>query len=229
MYIPLTTHSAYSLQEVWPCQPNWYRAALADGLPALGLTDHRLLTGAVEFVQACRKVGIAASGSGDRLGERPLALLAMSLSGWSSLCALSSALALRSDPVATCPLDLLAANSRDLIAITGEQGDPLGDRSVRSRISSRVACTCPCRIQPKPCHYPTWAASYPCRWSFTHPVYYLTPEQATLQRTLSAIRLNLPLETSPGRSDRRQSVRISSVHTKSKGSPRLPGRPDSQR
>ena len=31
----------------------------------------------------------------------------------------------------------------------------------------------------------------------THPVYYLTPEQATLQRTLAAIRLNQPLDRLP--------------------------------
>jgi DNA polymerase III alpha subunit len=58
MYIPLTTHSAYSLQEGLAMPAELVQAALADGLPAIGLTDHRLLTGSVEFVLACRKAGI---------------------------------------------------------------------------------------------------------------------------------------------------------------------------
>ena len=98
MYIPLTTHSAYSIQEGLALPGELVQAAQADELPALGLTDHLLLTGSVEFVLACRKAGIQPLlGLEIDLESGPLALLAMNLSGWSSLCALSSALALRSD------------------------------------------------------------------------------------------------------------------------------------
>ncbi len=58
MYIHLTSHSAYSLQEGLPLPEELAEAARIDGMPALGLTDHRLLTGAVEFVTACTRAGI---------------------------------------------------------------------------------------------------------------------------------------------------------------------------
>ena len=71
-------------------------------MPALGLTDHRLLTGTVEFVHACKEAGIQPIlGLEIDLETGKLALLATSMEGWSNLCRLSSALALRDDPEAT--------------------------------------------------------------------------------------------------------------------------------
>ena len=58
MYIHLTSHSAYSLQEGLPLPAELAEAARANGMPALGLTDHRILTGAIEFVHACQQAGI---------------------------------------------------------------------------------------------------------------------------------------------------------------------------
>ena len=75
MYIHLTTHSAYSLQEGLALPAELAQAAAAAGMPALGLTDHRLLTGSVEFVDRLqRRRGAAAAGAGDRPGARRLAL-----------------------------------------------------------------------------------------------------------------------------------------------------------
>ena len=82
MYIPLITHSVYSIQEGLALPAELVQAAQADGLPALALTDHRLLTGAVEFVQACRKAGLQPLlGLEIDLERGPLALLAMNLAG----------------------------------------------------------------------------------------------------------------------------------------------------
>jgi DNA polymerase III alpha subunit len=53
MYIHLTTHSAYSLLEGLPLPSELVQAAQASGMTALGLTDHRTLTGAIKFVRAC--------------------------------------------------------------------------------------------------------------------------------------------------------------------------------
>jgi DNA-directed DNA polymerase III PolC len=198
MYIPLTTHSAYSLQEGLTLPAELVQAAQADGLPALGLTDHRLLTGSVEFVQACHNAGLQPLlGLEIDLESGPLALLAMSLPGWSSLCALSSALALRPDQPAACPLDLLAANSRDLIAIIGDQGDPTGRRirPLKDIFPSRLYLSLHDPTQALPLSHLGRHLSLPL--VVTHSVYYLTPEQASLQRTLSAVRLNLPLERLP--------------------------------
>ena len=57
MFIPLTAHSAYSLQEGLLLPSELVETAKTQNLPALGLTDHRLLSGAVEFTVACRKCG----------------------------------------------------------------------------------------------------------------------------------------------------------------------------
>jgi DNA polymerase III subunit alpha len=198
MYIPLTTHSAYSLQEGLMMPAELVQAALADGLPAIGLTDHRLLTGSVEFVLACRKVGIQPIlGLEIDLENGPLALLAMSLPGWSSLCGLSSALSLRSEPETACPLDLLAATSRDLIAITGDQGDPSGQRiwPLKDIFPNRLFLGLNDPAQALPISHLSRHLSLPT--VVAKPVYYLTPGQAILQRTLTAIRLNLPLEQLP--------------------------------
>jgi DNA polymerase III alpha subunit len=54
MFIHLTTHSAFSLQEGLSTPADLVQAAQANGMPALGLTDHNLLTGVIEFVTACK-------------------------------------------------------------------------------------------------------------------------------------------------------------------------------
>ncbi len=198
MYIPLTTHSAYSLQEGLAMPAELVQAALADGLPAIGLTDHRLLTGSIEFAQACRKAGIQPIlGLEIDLESGPLALLAMSLPGWSSLCALSSALALRSEPTIACPLDLLANQSRDLIAITSYQGETTGQRiqPLKDIFRDRIYLSLNNPAQALLLSHLGRRLSVPL--VVTQPVFYLTPEEAVLQRTLSAIRLNLPLEQLP--------------------------------
>ena len=198
MYIPLTTHSAYSLQEGLALPAELVQAALVDGLPAIGLTDHRLLTGSVEFVLACRKAGIQPIlGLEIDLDSGPLALLAMNLSGWSTLCALSSALSLRNDPELACPLDVLEANSRDLIAITGDQGDRTGGRilPLKDIFPDRLFLGLPNPTQALPLSHLSRRLSLPM--VVTQHIYYLTAEQAPLQRTLAAIRMNLPLERLP--------------------------------
>ena len=108
MFFHLTTHSAYSLQEGLRSPSELVQAAQANGMPALGLTDRRLLTGSVEFVHACKESGIQPIlGLEIDLDTGKLALLATSIEGWSNLCRLSSALTLQGDPEATCSLEFL--------------------------------------------------------------------------------------------------------------------------
>jgi DNA polymerase III alpha subunit len=67
MYVHLTTHSAFSLQEGLMTPTDLVQAAKACGMSALGLTDHHLLTGTIEFVKACKDAGIQpVIGSEDR-------------------------------------------------------------------------------------------------------------------------------------------------------------------
>jgi len=151
-------------------------------MSALGLTDHNLLTGSIEFITACRDAGIQPILGLEIDFERsPLQLLATGFESWSNLCRLSSAIALDTP----CSLDLLASHSKDLIALSGNPKpliDILGDRLY-------FALSDPAQVTPDF-----------VRPVAVHPIYYLNPEQAVLQRTLTAIRLNQTVESVPIRS-----------------------------
>ncbi len=198
MFIHLTAHSAYSLQEGLALPAELAQAAAAAGMPALGLTDHRLLTGSVEFVAACKRNGLQPLlGLEIDLESGPLSLLAMNMDGWSNLCRLSSALALRDEPEAACPPDLLAACSDGLIALRVEAGEAAIDRL------GRLAELFPGRLYvalqdpATALQAVSLARKLGLPTVVTHPLYYLQPAQAGLQRTLAAIRLNRPVGRLP--------------------------------
>lgn len=188
MYLHLTTHSAYSLLEGLPLPAELAQAAKASGMPALGLTDHRTLTGAIEFVHACKEADIQpilGLEIDQEMGR--LSLLATSPDGWSNLCRLSSAVALRDDPEAPCPIELLAAYAGDLIALAHEETQFGALKEIFPK-RLYVTLTDPARGLPRT----KLAGQFGLPVVATHPVYYLTPEQAALQRTLVAIRLIQP-------------------------------------
>ncbi len=181
------------------------QAAQAAGMPAVGLTDHRLLTGSVEFVLACQQAGIQPIiGLELDMEEGRLALLATSPEGWANLCRISSRLALRDEPQATCPLSLLGEHAWDMIAIplpgplvNDDQKTATVARLERLKdlFNDRLYVAVHDTLNPlqlsmlaHKLHLPTVV---------THPVYYRSPEQASLQRTLTAMRLNQPLEQIP--------------------------------
>src|SRR5574342_332425 len=119
MYIHLAAHSAFSLQEGLISPSELVQAAQANGMRALGLTDRNLLTGAIEFASACKERNIQPIiGLEIGLNDGPLSLLATSFEGWSNLCRLSSAIALRDDPYTPCSLDVIASFSKELIALS---------------------------------------------------------------------------------------------------------------
>jgi DNA-directed DNA polymerase III PolC len=190
MYIHLTTHSTYSLQEGLMTPAELVQAAQANGMPALGLTDHNLLTGAIEFVTACKTANLQPIiGFQINLNDGPVHLLATSVEGWSNLCRLSSVLALRDNPDAPCSLDTLASHANDLIALSN-QSEQLGD-IFRGRLY--VSLTDPKHAD----RLSSLAYRLDLPTVVTHPVYYLTPEQGSLQRTLTAVRLNQNVTTLP--------------------------------
>jgi DNA-directed DNA polymerase III PolC len=190
MYLHLTTHSAFSLQEGLMPPADLAQAAKACGMSALGLTDHHLLTGTIEFVKACKDAGVQPCiGMEIDLEQGLLQLLATSTEGWSNLCRLSSVLTLRDNPDAPCSLDILFQYSKDLIAMSeNPQGlqDGFEDRLYVAIRNVTVASSL--SEQARIFGLPTVVA---------HPVYYQTPEQARLQKTLAAIRLNQTVTTIP--------------------------------
>src|SRR5512147_3314029 len=109
MFIHLHAYSYYSFLEGLASPEELAQAASASGMPALALTDHLGLSGAVEFYQACRETGVmpilgleidvdpppvfknsANLTGGKGIPPERLALLAMDLAGWANLCRLSS-------------------------------------------------------------------------------------------------------------------------------------------
>lgn len=190
MVVHLTTHSTYSLQEGIATPSELAHAAREAGMTALGLTDHRLLTGAVEFVAACRQEGIQPIlGLEIDLDSGPLSLLATNMTGWCNLCRLSSALALQEDPEKACSLDLLSRHTDGLIALSSVPESLVDIFSGRIYVALRV---------PSEAHDLTRRArALKLSTVVTHPIYYLTPDQAKLQRTLTAIRLNRPIDSLP--------------------------------
>lgn len=186
--------------------------AASYGMSALGLADHHLLSGAVEFVLACKKAGIypilgleidlAWENSAVKVHPREerLTLLAYEMAGWSSLCELSSDLQLGNRTAgqgALCPLDLLAIRSKGLLAIAPSQNDPSGVRLNRLKelfpSSLYLAIDDPDRA--------TILTSLSHQLNLpvvvVPPVYYRTADQESLQRTVSAIRLNTTIRNLP--------------------------------
>jgi DNA-directed DNA polymerase III PolC len=188
MMVHLACHSAYSLQEGLATPAELVRAAREYGMTALGLTDHRLLTGAIEFVSACKQEGIQPIlGVEIDLESSTLHLLATDRTGWSNLCRLSSALALQEDLEKPCSLDLLSRHADGLIALSSGP-EPLVD-IFPNRLYMALRT-------PAQAHELTRRArKFNLPTVATQPIYYLSPDQAKLQRTLTAIRLNQPVDT----------------------------------
>jgi len=166
------------------------QTAQAHGMPAIGLTDHNLLTGAIKFFTTCKQNGIQpVIGLEVDLGHAPLNLLATSHEGWSNLCRLSSALALRDDPEQPCTLDMLSTYSRDLIALSSEPN------ALNEIFSDHLYVAL--RDPSSAASLSELARTLALPSVVTHPIYFLSPEQTTLQRTLAAIRLNKTISTIP--------------------------------
>lgn len=222
----LRTHSYYSFLEGLAAPQALAQAASQAGLVALGLTDRLSLSGAVEFYRACRQAGIKPILGLEISLELParlahqvqpithgeLALLASGWRGWQNLCALSSALLTEPEryPRGICPYQLLQQHSAGLICLTGSA---LAQLIAQQRLEGAAAflnslqALFPGAVYVELQHRPgmaDWldkaahlAEELDLPLAAAHSIYYLRPEQAALQRTLSAIRLNCTLAELP--------------------------------
>jgi DNA-directed DNA polymerase III PolC len=216
--MPLThlhVRSAYSLLEGLAEPHELAQAAAQYGLAALALTDHHRLTGAIQFYDACVAVGVrpiiglALDVGGPAAGT--LTLLAESDAGWASLCRLSSLAHGEAEAARPLALEQLAANTGGLVCLSGGRlGPPVGllhdgDTRAAQRWLDDLRHIFPSRfyaeLQLHDQDDQAWVNTLarlahglgvPC--AATHTVAYLQPEQAGLQRTLAAIRLNKPVQ-----------------------------------
>jgi DNA polymerase III subunit alpha len=186
-------------------------------MPVLALTDHHCLSGVVEFVDACRDAGVRPI-LGLEVNLKPpeditisqpgcLVLLALDMSGWRSLCRISSSFSGEDDAL---PFNRLAEEINGLLCLTGGKRGALtslvaaGQYELAEKWISRLnelfhqrlyielqshspedteICVNLARLANK-MHLPTVA---------THDIHYLTAEQAHLQQVVSAIRMIHPL------------------------------------
>jgi DNA polymerase-3 subunit alpha len=152
--VHLHVHSEYSLLD-GACKIDALAArAAALGMPALGLTDHGVLNGAVEFYKACRKhgikpiMGLEAYLVDDRrqrdavkYERNHLTLLARNEAGLRNLIKLSSAGYLEGfrRGQANVDMELIASHAEGLIALTGCLQSRFCQRLVQERAADARA------------------------------------------------------------------------------------------
>ena len=215
-YVPLHVHSYYSFLSGTASPAELAQMAAAQGLPALALTDRQGLTSAVEFYLACQESGIQPILGlelvcNHQLGRGDLVLLAMDLAGWRSLCHLSSILQNHPsrDPERGLAFEQLAAENSGLICLSGGSSSLLQQLLESDELSAAQEWLAALRsifldrlyVQY---HNPqatpalnALAQAQNLPGVVAPTVYYLHPTQAQLQRTLSAMRLNLRLTELP--------------------------------
>ncbi len=198
-FFHILSHSSYSLLEALPSVEGLVEAAAQAGMPALGLADHHLLTGAVEFTLACQREGIQPILGLEldvRVGEKAqvrLTLFAEDERGWSSLCQLSSQSQLQTVPGSPLSLDVLAERPGlvALLPAASATAPLVGElkgyfpRSLYLGISGAHAAGAELAVR---LGLPLVAAP---------PVYALKAEHTPLLRTLTAIRKVCPVAAVP--------------------------------
>src|SRR5919108_691428 len=141
-YTELHAHSAYSFLDGASTPEELLAAAAVHGYPALALTDHDGLWGAMEFAQAGKGLGIKAiTGAELTLTDGShLTLLVESRDGYRNLCRLVTLAHAdtRSNPREPTParisLDQLELHSDGLVCLSGCAGDGLLARRVETGV-----------------------------------------------------------------------------------------------
>jgi DNA polymerase III subunit alpha len=201
VFVHLNTHSHYSLLQALPSPEDLAKTASNSGMPAIALTDRRMLSGAVEFFHACIKENIRPILGLEidiRISDEtsPLILLAKNMEGWTNLCRISSSIHLKEKPEAPGSLDLIDGNSRGLIAISSFFNDQSGKSlkqvaelfpdSIYAMVrDSDVASMSAAYNLAKKIHLPPVAI---------HSIYFLRADEAPLIKTLTAIDSNSTIQ-----------------------------------
>ncbi|PKO05289.1 MAG: hypothetical protein CVU41_11670 [Chloroflexi bacterium HGW-Chloroflexi-3] len=216
-FVHLHTYSHFSLLEGLISPTDLVNTAKLNGMSALAMTDHRCLSGVVEFTRACQEAGLQPIYGltidvewQNQRGE--LVLLVQNRQGWSNLCNLSSKLMMEGgDQHAILSVDDLRQHHLGLIAMSGGQRSIL-DFFVQTAQTSKALewlkivseiypDTLYVEIQQQNsdqeihCRRVTEiAAKSKIPVVATQSIYYQTIDQADLQKTLSAMRENCKLK-----------------------------------
>jgi error-prone DNA polymerase len=211
-YVELHCHSVFSLLDGASEPEELVARAVALGMPALALTDHDDLGGAVRFAQAARELELEGILGAELTllagGERThLVLLAESREGYGNLSALITRGRMdttRGDPAVT--LDTLARHTRGLYALTGcpsgwvpqrlAAGDVAGANEATATLidlfDGRLAIECWDHRLPEEQalvrQLIPLARSFGIPWVVTNDVHYAMPAGRLVHDVLCAIR-----------------------------------------
>jgi error-prone DNA polymerase len=211
-YVELHCHSVFSLLDGASEPEELAARAVALGMPALALTDHDDLGGAVRFSQAAQALGLGGILGAELTvlagGERThLVALAESREGYGNLSALITRARMdttRGDPAIT--LDTLARHTRGLFALTGcpsgwvprrlAAGDREGATEAVATLldlfDGRLAIECWDHRLPEERELVRQliplARSFGIPWVVTNDVHYAMPRGRLVHDVLSAIR-----------------------------------------
>jgi DNA-directed DNA polymerase III PolC len=221
----LHVHSYFSFLEGLPSPQDLAETAASYEMRALALTDRISLSGTIEFYLACQQVGVqpilglqvpvaSPLEYGPAVGD--LVLLASDLTGWRSLCRLSSALL--SDPAAgteqVLPFTQFAEETHGLLCLTGGAKGILdqlvrgGQTEAAQRYLGHLTDLFQDRLYVElqrrtpdertvSNQLLTIAGDLNLPVIATNEVYYLSPENAELQRLSTSIRANQPVSSLP--------------------------------
>ena len=234
MFTHLHAHSYYSFLDGLASPADLAHAAARSGMQAMALTDTNGLSGAVEFFDACKAIAIwpilglelkiappldMPSVSASQAGG--LVLLATDLSGWRSLCRLSSKLLgdHAANPDNGLPFETLSRNTEGLICLTGGNCGLTARLIQNSRHLSAAGQAAAPYLQRLSELFPgrvyielqkqapldsAWVlplASLAVQMNLpvvvTQDIHYLSPGQANVQRLLTALRSSRPLSEIP--------------------------------
>jgi len=204
MFINLYTHSCYSFLEGIPTPKELVEAAQFHGMNAIALTDHLSLTGAIEFYKACQEarvkpiIGLEIDlvNEAQMVVSNPvnqkikLVLYAINLKGWRNLCRLSSHLLIND---ILCSINLLKNFSAELICMIPALESP-PTQALMKELKSVFSDNLYLGISSLDSDLVRLAGQLNLPVVAVQPVYYLYSDQAPLQRTMTAIRLNTTVD-----------------------------------
>jgi DNA-directed DNA polymerase III PolC len=219
MFTHLRLQSSYSFLRGLASPQALVQRAAQQGLPALALTDHHSLTGAVEFVEACRDAGVRPilgleinlGGTASIPATGVVTLLALDQTGWRGLCRIASSL---ENDESNLAFEKLAQETDGLLCLTGGWRGALATQAANGQFKSaetwlnELAEIFPDRLYvelqrhtaedtPLTHCLADMAAHRRLPIVATHDVHTLDPEQAHLQRVVSAIRRIQPITSLP--------------------------------
>ncbi len=205
-FVHLRAQSHYSFLRALPSTKELAAKAVEHQMSAIAMCDYGMLTGAVSFFNACRKQNVKPI-IGLTLPilvldeRRHITLLATSLHGWQQLCLLSSQLCTDLDSINmhAVPFADVAGNSSDLIGLFALDPQLVTDVTFIT-VAQQFGATLYAEMQPRYTtlereHVASQAKAQSVPLVATHPIAYLEPNDADLQRTVAAMRENQKRDT----------------------------------